>query len=191
MKKQKGSSRTPCQGSAGSPVDLPCRSRTGRPSPSSQELCPQHGRVWGHQAVILSCWQNLKSLVWKQGPIPSVSSVSASVQAPYPCPGPDPFLALSLAVGGCSAAAGCLEEGTASSGCSARLCRTDDRIAPSEPRTTFFPHPIAVLMHYQHSGLASYGCSHCFKVLLNPTAPYSCPQHRSKSPVFPNYYGSL
>lgn len=57
----------------------------------------------------------------KQGPIPSAS---APAQAPCPRPGPGPLLALSLAVGGCSAAAGCLEvEGTASAGHSARPCR--------------------------------------------------------------------
>jgi len=45
----------------------------------------------------------------------------------------------------------------------------------------------------QHSGLASYGCSHRFKALLNPTAPapYGLPQQRSKSPGLPNYYASL
>lgn len=215
MMKQKGSSRTPCQGSAGSPVDLPCsscRSHTGGLSPSSQELCPQRGRAWGHQAVILGCWQNLKSRIWKQ--VPSHLFLLLP-RLPVHALGLIHFLlCLWLLV-------------------DALLLRAAWRRAPQvlaaqpghtglrigllllNPELLSFPIPLlpsppsSVLCCFCSTSImtkdelqldvSAHGSVNALSalwtcllwmlpLLQSPSEPYSLPQHRSKSPVLPNYY---
>lgn len=133
--KQKGSSRTPCQGSAGSLVDLLCSSyRKPRPLISGAESATGQGMGPPSSDPGLTAAPQKPGL--KAGSHPTCCcSCPGSLSMPWAWP-------ISCFVSGCWwMLCCCRPPGGGHCKCWLLSLAMQDRIGPSEPRTTLLPHP--------------------------------------------------